>query len=487
MKDDTHYITYNNIVEKGYDSEFETSLEYDEDKNNFLYPHIHNDQFSKPFSYDQVYQADKSSIETSTSQNLHFKLISQRLKKSNEDIYYQQKFAGYSEGWHDEKYSEKILSATLTSTAPLEENGSEVLTCEKILCSLANTFQTIKHFFSSEFDNIEKTSAAIIIDMLTLVVFIVLLKRWLQFDVLGHDKERNCEWFLRESSSHRKSRYNSRKKPNLDIEYELKLNNSKELLNCNQHSRFTISSNHQLIKAESRSNSISQSSDYDEESLFEITNSLEISITDEVSSLCSSSLSLDDKDDLIDSEESYTDNENDDTYKDSSQMKFYNNQESDRFIRSENKSRHSERSINNSSNSGLAHFSENNEGVSGTDKEENVITSSSNCENDDSSECSWFNEYYPKERRCLPLLNPIQIDSTFRFSISFIDEKTYDPVKVGSSPQLHTPYLLLNIFILGQMLGVRSETQLRLEKKKRKRKKKFLDQMMMSKKTQKTM
>ena len=97
MKEDNHYTTYNNIVEKGYDSEFETSYDYNDEKQNFLYPHIHNDQFSKHFSYDQVFQADKSIFTSRTSQDSNFKFISQKLKRLNEHSYHQQHFSRFTE------------------------------------------------------------------------------------------------------------------------------------------------------------------------------------------------------------------------------------------------------------------------------------------------------------------------------------------------------------------------------------------------------
>ena len=100
MKEDNHYNSYNNIVEIGYDSEFETSYDYNDEKQNFLYPHIHNDQFSKHFSYDQVFQADKSFIASRTSQDSNIKFISQKLKRLNEDSNDQQHFKGYNSHAH---------------------------------------------------------------------------------------------------------------------------------------------------------------------------------------------------------------------------------------------------------------------------------------------------------------------------------------------------------------------------------------------------
>ena len=405
MKEDNHYTTYNNIVEKGYDSEFETSYDYNDEKQNFLYPHIHNDQFSKHFSYDQVFQADKSIFTSRTSQDSNFKFISQKLKRLNEHSYHQQHFSRFTEDWQNEKYSEKILSATLTSTESQEENSSDVDTLANILYTTTNILKNIKCFLSPCFDDVQKNSTDVFIDMLTLVIFIVLLKRWLQFDIFGGDKDK--EFLVTDASSHRQSRYYRTKRETLKSECGVELNNSLELLNTPELSQFAVSSKNLSRKNDSSCNSLSQSSFFDDGSSFDITNSIEVSISDELSSLSSSSSLTDNEYDLSDCEESDSDNENNVICNSSGQNTLRSIKESDLLIPTKIEYHNSQRYGNDLQQSELDNFLENNKNLSPANSEVlYAIDTSSNCNSEDydeSSECSWFNEYYPKENRAFTL------------------------------------------------------------------------------------
>ena len=405
MKEDNHYTTYNNIVAKGYDSEFETSYDYNDEKQNFLYPHIHNDQFSKHFSYDQVFQADKAFLASRTSQDSNIKFISQKLKRLNEHSYDQQHFTRFTDDWQNEKYSEKILSTTLTSTALQEENSSDVDTLANILYTTTNILKDINSFLSPGFDDLQKNSTDVFIDMLTLVIFIVLLKRWLQFDIFGSEKDE--EFLVADTSSHRQSRYYRTKRETLKSECEVKLNNGLELLNTPELSQFAVSSNNQNRKNDSSCNSLSQSSFFDDGSSFDISNSIEVSISDEISSLSSSSSLPDDEYDLSDSKESDTDNEKNVICNSSDQKQLRSIKESDLIVPTKSECYNSQIYGNNLPQSEFDDFLENNKNLSPANSEVLDVTDTSSDWNtedyDESSELSWFNEYYPKENRAFSL------------------------------------------------------------------------------------
>ena len=417
MKEDNHYNSYNNIVEIGYDSEFETSYDYNDEKQNFLYPHIHNDQFSKHFSYDQVFQADKSFIASRTSQDSNIKFISQKLKRLNEDSNDQQHFTRYTEDWQNEKYSEEILSTTLTSTALQEENSSDVDTLANILYTTTNILKDINSFLSPGFDDLQKNSTDVFIDMLTLVIFIVLLKRWLQFDIFGSEKDE--EFLVKDTSSNRQSRYYRTKRETLKSECEVKLNNGLELLNTPELSQFAVSSNNLNRKNDSSCNSLSQSSFFDDGSSFDITNSIEVSISDEISSLSSSSSLPDDEYDLSDSEESDIDNEKNVICNSSDQKQLRSIKESDLIVPTKNECYNSQRYGNTLPQSELDDFLKNNKKLSPANSEVLDVKDTSSDWNtedyDESSDCSWFNEYYPKEKRAFSLpRKSVQDDFNFR-------------------------------------------------------------------------
>ena len=460
MKEDNHYTTYNNIVEKGYDSEFETSYDYNDEKQNFLYPHIHNDQFSKHFSYDQVFQADKSFLASRTSQDSNFKFISQKLKRLNEHSYDQQHFTRFTEEWQNEKYSEKILSTTLTSTASQEENSPDVDTLANILYNTTNILHNIKSFLSPGFDEVQKNSTDVFIDMLTLVILIVLLKRWLQFDIFGSEKDK--EFLVKDTSSHRQSRYYRTKRETLKSECKVELNNSLELLNTPKLSQFAVSSNNLSRKNDSSCDSLSQSSFFDDESSFDITNSIEVSISDEISSLSSSSSLLDDEYDLSDSEESDIDNEKNVICNSSDQKQLRSINDSDLLIPTKSEYYNSQRYGNNLPQSELDSLLENNKNLSPANSEVLDVKDTSSDWNtedyDESSECSWFNEHYPKENRAFSLpRKSVQDDCKLRsLCFSGLTNKKIKRIKIVKSSVLQK--YLCNDFNL-DFLNFRSDAR----------------------------
>ena len=101
----------------------------------------------------------------------------------------------------------------------------------------------------------QKNSTDVFIDMLTLVIFIVLLKRWLQFDIFGGDKDK--EFLVTDTSSHRQSRYYRTKRETLKSECGVELNNSLELLSTPELSQFAVPSKNLSRKNDSSCNSLS--------------------------------------------------------------------------------------------------------------------------------------------------------------------------------------------------------------------------------------
>ena len=176
MKEDNHYNRYHSIIEKGYDSEFENSNENTEDRHNFLYPNVHNDRYSKYFSYDRKFEADQFFVEDSTAQNLQFRYNFPKFKEPNEGSYYIQEFSKYSAEVQDEKSANTLLSTPLTATTTVQENVQEISCLTNVFSAITNFLHKARVLLQFGFNDAQKTTLDIIIDMLTLVIFIVLLK-----------------------------------------------------------------------------------------------------------------------------------------------------------------------------------------------------------------------------------------------------------------------------------------------------------------------
>ena len=95
--------------------------------------------------------------------------------------------------------------------------------------------------------------------------------------------------------------------------------------------------------------------------------------------------------------------------------------ESDLFLPTQKELHQLPRRRNDSSHSGQGHFSEN----CNDNEELEVISSSINSEDDQSSECSWFNEYYPKEKRNLIVTkHKLLADCNSRFLVCILNSLT---------------------------------------------------------------
>ena len=445
MKEDNHYNRYHSIIERGYDSEFENSNENIEDRHNFLYPNVHNDRYSKYFSYDQKFEADHFFVEDSTSQNLQFRYKFPNFKEPNEGSHYIQEFSKYSAEVQNEKSANTLFSTPLTATTTVQENVQEISCLTNIFSAITNFLHKSKVLLQYGFNDAQKTTLDIIIDMLTLVIFIVLLKRWIQFDVLGHSERKTKTCALDKDITHRQSRNHHKKKQHSKLEFDSGLNKSLEFINAPHLSSSNQSSSSQNIKDEFRSASVSELSIFDDDSSFD-SDSIEISISDEISSIFTSSLSSNDTFDETDNEELEINeyNTNCNTIRNSNLCSI---KESDLFLPTQKELHQLPRRRTDSSHSGQGHFSEN----CNDNEELEVISSSINSEDDQSSECSWFNEYYPKEKRNLIVTkHKLLADCNSRFLVCILN----------SLNSYCLTFLNCILFIiLGQMLEVSTVTQ----------------------------
>ena len=413
MKEDTHYITYHNIVEKGYDTEFETSYDNNEDKHKFSYPYSHIGQNSKLFPYYQVNEADETSAGDSILRNLHLSSGSQKLKRFNEESDYPLHLTVYNEELQNEKSSEKMLSTTLTSSSSHEENIPEIDTYTGILSTITFIFQKLYIILSSCFRDIQQSSFGVIVDMLTLVIFIVLLKRWLQFDVFGNNKGTTSELMSDDEGSHHKLRYRRKKriKQTFKLEFEAQRQSCQMFSDTSPISRSSKSSTRstsQVSKEKFSSSYISRSSVFDDSSIN--SDVLEISISDDISSVVTSSFSSNDMHDDTDCEASEL--VEDETYltcNDNDMQTPCKLRKLESFLPNKEKPYLSQNHITSSPHleylSEKVYLSEKSGNESIVNNEEiDLLNSNSGIdddENDESSECSWFTEYYPKSKQSL--------------------------------------------------------------------------------------
>ena len=308
MQEDTHYLYYHCIVESGYTTPISSiSQQHKEDGQDPVYHYAQNEPSSTDFSFTTLLKFDQSSTERSGPKFPRFNsqyLVSNELNQGSE---YLQPYTIRAETMLNEQRPEEIFPTTLSPTRDAKETHRiyDFGTYPDIFSTINCALQQLNIVVASNQYNTQESLIRTAIDMLTLVIFIVLLRRWIQFDVLGSASGGASDIFLDNGGTHGAARFRRRTRtqqiPRLRWVYPNE--------NCNENSDTSSSS---LLSSSSRrschihqserssSSSSSTSYSFGDENNFE-GDTLEISISDEISSfVTSSSFSLTEEDDKTD-------------------------------------------------------------------------------------------------------------------------------------------------------------------------------------------
>ena len=301
MQEDTHYLFYHNIVESGYSTQVATfSYGQHEDKHDFTELYPQNEQQSEYYTGKTFLASGDISAEISSLQSSKFNIPAHKSNKNNAEFDYLHRFSMYTERMQKENSPEEALPATIDIIESSREITHEKQARNDILNTILLGVEELNILLSSDQYNTYQSFVQAIVDMLTLVIFIVLLRRWLQFDVLGTTNGAASDIFLESGGSagarcRRKTRIQERSK----FQLECRENRCQEQSDARSIEKLSSSSSRSRVHGidkRSTSNYTSRSSIFDDDSNLD-TDSFEISISDEISSfITSSSLSCTDED-----------------------------------------------------------------------------------------------------------------------------------------------------------------------------------------------
>ena len=318
MQEGTHYLLYHCIVESGYTSQVSTFLDNQhEDQDDFIHAYPKNEQNSDYFKGNAFVELDKYSTECSNSQLQRF-LLQYRYTGNQQGNDYSQFLLMCPDKMHNEELPEEILPATLSPQTANINTDYDIQTLPNIFNLFDHVLLQPDTLLPSYLYDPNQSLIQATIDMLTLVIFIILLKRWLQFDVLGAANGGNSDLFLENGGSRGVARYRQRRrnKEPSKLRWE---NNGKAWTENSDicQPRLPSSSNRSSVP-DARNRSCSSYSS--RSSIFDENNSnpetIEISISDESLFVASSSFSLTEEDDI-------TNTENDESDSDQSSLNFY--------------------------------------------------------------------------------------------------------------------------------------------------------------------
>ena len=303
MPDHLHYQQYNCVVQSGYSTLSSPSYYQHE----IRHDHVHQYDSYEPHLYDSsrtntIPELNKYETETVDAQVQPFNVYPFACPSDYEENKHCKIFHMHTKTMRDDQPPEEILSSTLK---PRQENENRFhslwidLEPSDIIASVLHQLNYLlaPHQYSTQTILIQT-----VVDMLTLVILIYLLNRWLQFDVLGNSQGLNSDCFLENGGVQGKKRFRRKsraQKPTLN--WTESHNNRSD---TGSITPLSSSSYRQSISSqEGRSSSIyssrasnpSNKSDSDPDSS-------DLSIADELSSFDTSSFSF--------SEEDITDLEN---------------------------------------------------------------------------------------------------------------------------------------------------------------------------------
>ena len=301
MQEDTHYFVYHNIVESGYITQATTfSNAQHEDEQDFTDWYPQNDQHSEYYTSKTFLNSEDIFAKISSPQSSKLSLPAHKSNKNNAEFGYLHRFHMYTEATPNENSPEETLPATINLIESSRDTTHERKARSDILNTILFGVEELNILLNSDQYNAYQSVIQAIIDMLTLVIFIVLLRRWLQFDVLGTTNGAASDLFLESGgSAGARCRRKTRVQEHSRLEIECRKNVCREQSEARSIAKSASSSSRSLVHCidkRSTSNYTSRSSIFDDDSILN-TDSVEISISDEISSIItSSSLSCTDED-----------------------------------------------------------------------------------------------------------------------------------------------------------------------------------------------
>ena len=295
MQEDTHYHNYHFTVESGYTTALSNICRQNIDGDQDSIFHCPQDEHSSENRFCYVPILGPSQL-PARSYASKLSVVDSQYPTSSEfdqETGYIQSFAIRSETMLEEELPDKVFSATL-DRGELKDNYNNNNVLSKVFQTIDYVLQHVNNLPLSYQREEYKNCILLLIDMLTLVMFVVFLKRWLQFDVFGRSSGGASDMFLDSGgfvgASRCRRRRRSHQTPRINWVFPDYSSNEESNASCSPpDSPLSRNSRPQ------RENNGSDTSDSDDSCLFDDENkfegdTIEISISsDEISSLITSS------------------------------------------------------------------------------------------------------------------------------------------------------------------------------------------------------
>ena len=186
MQEDTHYHNYHFTVESGYTTALSNICRQNINGDQDPIFHSPQDEHSSEnrFCYVPILGPSQFPARNHASK---LSVVDSQYPTSSEfdqETGYIQSFTIRSETMLEEELPDKVFSAPL-DRGELKDDYSNNNFPSKIFQTIDYVLQHVNNFPLSDEREEYKNCMLLLIDMLTLVMFVVFLKRWLQFDVFG--------------------------------------------------------------------------------------------------------------------------------------------------------------------------------------------------------------------------------------------------------------------------------------------------------------
>ena len=406
MPDHLHYYQYNCVVQSGYSTPSSSSY-YQHEIGHDL---VHQYDSYEPHLYESsrtntIPELNKYETETVDAQVQPFNVYPFACPSNYEENKHCKIFHMHTKTMRDDQPPEEILSSTLKPRQENENRFHSLWIDLEPSDIIARVLHQLSYLLAPHQYSTQTILIQTVLDMLTLVILIYLLNRWLQFDVLGNSQGLSSDYFLENGGVQGKKRFRRKsraKKPTLNwTEGHDNQSDTGSITPLSSSScRQSISSQEGRSSSiySSRASSPSNKSDSDPDSS-------DSSIGDELSSFDTSSFSF--------SEEDITDLENLNVYRNESNI-IENFEEKEKSVPREIIFDDIEPSNESGKRDRIQAFDcldrTTRDSSQSNQEAESISTDDSICKErhyeNDLSDLSWFTDHYPAKAHKNTFLNP---------------------------------------------------------------------------------